>query len=165
MTQSELAAASGLTVSYLSRVENSHATPSIATLSKLAAALGKPFTALFDGPTGGEPENGCPVSLNGTCILDHRFVAHGQRAAPDTKSETYDAKQLEIMRLCNYLLHTGTHEVVSSLFVMSRSLLALSERPIDASEVLPSAASTSHDESGCVSASRTTKCRCRDDSP
>ena len=43
MTQRELAAASGLAVAYLSRIENSKVTPGITTLNKIARALSIPM--------------------------------------------------------------------------------------------------------------------------
>ena len=132
MTQSELAVASGLTVSYLSRVENNHVTPSVATLSKLATAVRQPLTAFFADGDSGQRENRCPVSLCGKCILDQHFVTRGRQVSADPKSEGYSAEQLMLLQLCNYLLHTGNREVVASLTVTLRSLLALVDRSNDA---------------------------------
>ncbi len=132
MTQSELASASGLTISYLSRVENNHVTPSVATLSKLATAVRQPLTAFFSDSDSGQRENRCPVSLCGECILDQHFVTRGRQVSAGPKSEGYSAEQLMLLQLCNYLLHTGNREVVASLTVMLRSLLALVDRSNDA---------------------------------
>ena len=50
----ELAARSGLTSTYISRLENARLSPTVATLSRLVAAMGETVTSLFTG----EPELG-----------------------------------------------------------------------------------------------------------
>ncbi len=47
----EVAARSGLTQSFLSQVERNLTSPSVASLRKVAQALGVPLAALFQGPT------------------------------------------------------------------------------------------------------------------
>lgn len=51
LTLKELAARSGLTQSFLSQVERSLTSPSVASLRKVAQAFGVPLAALFQGPT------------------------------------------------------------------------------------------------------------------
>jgi len=65
ITQRELGEVTGLAVSYLSRVENGRLTPTIPTLTKIAAALKIPLTALFDDKVTLEARDQCPVSLSG----------------------------------------------------------------------------------------------------
>jgi transcriptional regulator with XRE-family HTH domain len=50
LTLKELAARSGLTQSFLSQVERSLTSPSVASLRKVAQAFGVPLAALFQGP-------------------------------------------------------------------------------------------------------------------
>jgi transcriptional regulator with XRE-family HTH domain len=131
-SQREISIASGLAVSYLSRLENDRIIPSIRTLNRIAHALGVPLTALFDRDTGTERvREGCPVSPSGHCLLDQMFAGRGRK--PKTQTETYSPQQLEILRLCNFLLQTEDKEIFSTLSVVMKSLLALSssKRPVN----------------------------------
>lgn len=123
-TQQEVSQLTGLAVSYLSRLENNRVTPSIRTLSKISKALQVPITAFFDSEPVLEESDRCPVSTSGTCILDQMLVTRGRK--PNGHGEGYSPHQLEILRQCNFLLHTGDREIVASLTTMMKSLLALS---------------------------------------
>ena len=123
MTQRELGEVTGLAVSYLSRVENGRLTPTLPTLTKIADALSVPLTALIDAKEILEAKDQCPVSLSGRCLLDHPFTGSGKR--PKKGVETYSREQLEALRLCNFLLHTGDKEVLRTLLTMLKGLLAL----------------------------------------
>ena len=125
ITQRELGEATGLAVSYLSRVENGRLTPTLPTLTKIAGALSVPLTALFDATTTLEARDLCPVSLSGRCILDHLFVGRGKR--PTKGVEAYSREQLEALRLCNFLLHTGDKELLHTLLMILKGLLALKQ--------------------------------------
>lgn len=122
-TQREICRETGLAISYLSRLENNHINPSVRTLGKLAPALGVPLTAFFDGEPVLEPADRCPVSSSGRCILDQLFVASGRKAQKPV--ESYSRQQLEMLRLCNFLLHAGDRDIYNALSTMMRSLLAL----------------------------------------
>lgn len=113
----------GLAVSYLSRVENGRLTPTLPTLTKIAGALSVPLTALFDATATLEARDVCPVSLSGRCILDHMFVGRGKRPAKGV--EGYSREQLEALRLCNFLLHAGDKDLLRTLVMMLKGLLAL----------------------------------------
>jgi transcriptional regulator with XRE-family HTH domain len=52
ITLDQLAAATGFSKGYLSKIENSHKVPPIGTLSRIAAALSTDITALLNAPTG-----------------------------------------------------------------------------------------------------------------
>jgi DNA-binding XRE family transcriptional regulator len=124
ITQRELGEATGLAVAYLSRVENGRLTPTVPTLTKIANALSVPLTALFETTTL-EARDACPVSLSGRCILDHPFDGRGRKV---TKSvEGYSREQLEALRLCNFLLHTRDKQLLRTLLMMLRGLLALKQ--------------------------------------
>jgi transcriptional regulator with XRE-family HTH domain len=116
----------GLAVSYLSRVENGRLTPTLPTLTKIAGALSVPLTALFDATATIEARDLCPVSLSGRCVLDHPFVGRGKRSKKGV--ETYSLEQLEALRLCNFLLHTGDKELLRTLLTILKGLLALKQR-------------------------------------
>jgi DNA-binding XRE family transcriptional regulator len=115
----------GLAVSYLSRVENGRLTPTLPTLTKIAGALSVPLTALFDATATIEARDLCPVSLSGRCVLDHPFVGRGKRSKKGV--ETYSLEQLEALRLCNFLLHTGDKALLRTLLTILKGLLALKQ--------------------------------------
>ncbi len=119
-TQQQVSELTGLAVSYLSRLENDRMSPSIRTLTKISEALGVPLTSFFDAKPMLEAKDRCPVSLSGRCILDQLFVGQGRR--PETNLESYSPQQLEILRACNYLLHTGDKEFVKMLSLLMKSL-------------------------------------------
>lgn len=122
-SQQDLCDRTGLAVSYLSRLENGKITPSIPTLKKVADAFGVPLTAFFDHNVPLPPKDEtCPVSLSGKCILE---LAHARnRVKVNGQTESYTDKQLEILRECNYLVHTQDKEVLVALSTMMKSLLA-----------------------------------------
>ncbi len=119
-TQQQVSELTGLAVSYLSRLENDRMSPSIRTLTKISEALHVPLTSFFDGKPLLEAKDRCPVSLSGRCILDQLFVGQGRK--PGMNVESYSPQQLEILRLCNALLHTGDKEVVTMLSLLMKSL-------------------------------------------
>ncbi len=125
MTQRELGEVTGLAVSYLSRVENGRLTPTLPTLTKIASALSVRLTALFDATATLEARDECPVSLSGRCLLDHPFVSRGKK--PTKGVETYSREQLEALRLCNFILHTGDKQLLGTLVTILKGLLALKE--------------------------------------
>ena len=125
VNQRELGEVTGLAVSYLSRVENGRLTPTLPTLKKIAGALSVPLTALFDAEANLEAKDQCPVSLSGRCLLDHPFVGRGRESLEGV--ETYSREQLEALRLCNFLLHTGDKELVRTLSMTLKGLLALKQ--------------------------------------
>lgn len=122
-SQKALAEATGLAVSYVSRIENGHVVPTVRTLARIAAGLGVPTAALLESEPARDSEDRCPVSLSGRCILDQLFVARGRR--PRMASEGYSARQLEVLRTCNALLHTRNPDVLSALATLSKALLEL----------------------------------------
>lgn len=124
-TQRELARASGLAASHLSRLENDRLTPTAATLGRIADALGQSVAKFFEAEGRLDTADRCPVSLDGKCVLDHSFVAQGRR--PNQRGESYSARQLEALRLCNFLLHQPDLQVRQAFATLVESLLALSE--------------------------------------
>ncbi len=119
-SQGQVSQLTGLAVSHLSRLENDRVTPSIRTLTKISEALHVPLTSFFNDKPILEAKDRCPVSLSGRCILDQLFVGQGRR--PETNLESYSPQQLEILRLCNSLLHTGDKETVKMLSLLMKSL-------------------------------------------
>jgi transcriptional regulator with XRE-family HTH domain len=129
LTQRDISEETGLAVSYLSRLENGRITPTIPTLSKIAQALGVDVTAFFGQETQTDTDDKCPVSSSGRCVLDQLLVGRGRK--PDTRWEGYTPQQLDLLRLCDFLIHTGDKDILSSLSTLLEALLSLSgsERP------------------------------------
>ena len=129
LTQRDISEETGLAVSYLSRLENGRITPTIPTLSKIAQALGVDVTAFFGQETHTDTDDKCPVSSSGRCVLDQLLVGRGRK--PDTRWEGYTPQQLDLLRLCDFLIHTGDKDILSSLSTLLEALLSLSgsERP------------------------------------
>lgn len=124
-TQQELANSSGIAVSYLSRVENDRIAPTVRTLGRIATALRVPVASFFAADEILEASDRCPVSLSGKCILDQVFAGRGQDPAPHV--ESYSPQQLQALRLCNFLLHARDRELLRTLIMILKSLLALNE--------------------------------------
>lgn len=124
LTQRELGQAAGLAVAYISRIENSRLTPSIPTLDKIARTLEVPMSAFFEhSPL--EAKDLCPVSLSGKCILDQQHVS--RRRQPKHGAEGYTQEQLEILRLCNLLLHSRDKELLRTFRTLIDGMLALKQ--------------------------------------
>ncbi len=123
-TQREISEETGLAVSYLSRLENGRITPTIPTLSKIAKALKVNVTAFFGQEPAIEPGDRCPVSTSGRCVLDQLLVGRGRK--PDMKWEGYTPQQLELLRLCDFLIHSGNREILNSLGTVMEALLTFS---------------------------------------
>lgn len=123
-TQREISEDTGLAVSYLSRLENGRITPTIPTLSKIAKSLNVDVTAFFGQEAPLESGDRCPVSTSGRCVLDQLLVGRGRR--PETHWEGYTPQQLELLRLCDYLIHSGDKEIMNSLTTVLEALLAFS---------------------------------------
>jgi transcriptional regulator with XRE-family HTH domain len=119
-TQREVSKVTGLAVSYLSRLENDRVVPSVRTLTKISTAFRVPVTAFFHPEPVLEPGDRCPVSLSGRCILDQVFLGRGRK--PKMSAESYSREQLEILRLCNFLVHTGNKDVMTTLSTVLKSL-------------------------------------------
>jgi transcriptional regulator with XRE-family HTH domain len=124
-SQREVAESAGLAVSYLSRLENDRIAPTVRTLNRVADALGVSLSALFEPLSVLEAADRCPVALSGKCILDQVFAGRGPNPKGDV--ETYSPQQLQALRLCNFLLHTGDKELLQALMTMLQSLLTFSE--------------------------------------
>ena len=61
MTLERLAAATGFTTSYLSKIENAKKVPPIGSLSRIAVALGSDIAGFFDSAVGGRDAGACVV--------------------------------------------------------------------------------------------------------
>jgi DNA-binding XRE family transcriptional regulator len=124
-TQRDISDDTGLAVSYLSRLENGRITPTIPTLTKIAHALGVDVTAFFDQVPIATSADRCPVSNSGRCVMDQLLVGRGRR--PSSRWEGYTPRQLELLRLCDSLLHTGDRQILSSLGTLLEGMVTLAQ--------------------------------------
>ena len=128
-SQREVAEATGLAISYLSRLENGHVNPSVGTLARISEAFGIPLSCFFDGESVLETGDRCPVSPSGRCILDQPFVNRGRK--PKSELESYSPQQLRVLRMCSLLLQTGQPHIVRSLNILIESLFTLASSSDD----------------------------------
>jgi transcriptional regulator with XRE-family HTH domain len=121
LTQRELARRTGLAVPFLSRVENDRAEPSVRTLERLAAGLEVTLGDLIDTHAG-PLRTVCPVSHSGRCVAE-LVLRPGPRS--QVRGEAYTPRQVQVLRLANYLVQFGTGEVQASLELVMRAMLRL----------------------------------------
>ena len=121
MTQQDLSKRTGLAASYLSRVENRRLEPSPRTLRRIAGALGVPMSELFQEQPAQLGTLQCVVTTTGKCIGEMLRSAHGQPADPSR--EAYSPRQLQLLRIANYLIETGGARLLDSLEVVLSALL------------------------------------------
>ncbi|MBI4476661.1 MAG: helix-turn-helix transcriptional regulator [Acidobacteria bacterium] len=120
-TQQEVARRTGLAVPFLSRLENARAQPSITTLERLAEGLGVTVGDLLEtGP--GRARTACPVSRTGRCIAE---LIYRPGRTTVWQAERYSAKQIELLRLCNYLVQFGGPSTLVALETVMRAMLKL----------------------------------------
>src|SRR3989442_7534406 len=94
MTLERLAAATGFTTSYLSKIENAKKVPPIGSLSRIAVALGSDIAGFFDSAVGGRDAGACVVRASerrpvvrgwtafGYDYLSLAFQEHDQKMEP-----------------------------------------------------------------------------------
>ena len=121
LSQNAVAHRAGLAASYLSRIETGKIQPTVPTANKIAAALRVSLGELL-GPRPAKLGNqGCPVSANGTCMLDlmdpkWEFRRHG-------REERYSPRQLRLLRRFTALVREGQPEVLRGVELLVGSLL------------------------------------------
>jgi transcriptional regulator with XRE-family HTH domain len=125
LTQQELSDRTGLAASYLSRIENRHLEPRPQTLRKIALALGVPMSELFQERPLQMGALQCVITSSGNCVMDLLQSAHGKRER--SGRESYDPRQLQLLRMANYLIQTGDHRLLDSLDLMFGALLGFEQ--------------------------------------
>ncbi len=121
LSQRDLSERTGLAGSYLSRIENRHLEPRPNTLRKIASALQVPVSELFQERDSQLGTLQCLVTTSGTCILDLLRSSRGKQ--PDPHAEHYNPRQLQLLRMANYLIQTGDARLLDSLDVLLEALL------------------------------------------
>ncbi len=122
MSQSELGRRTGIAGSYLSRIENRHIDPRPTTLRKIAGALGVPLSELFREGTTSAPLSQCAITSSGNCIME--MLKNRPRHGTLPGTEHYSARQLQLLRMANYLVQSGDARMLDTMDVLLSSLLA-----------------------------------------
>lgn len=126
MTQKDISERTGLAGSYLSRIENRHLEPSPRTLRKIAAALDVPVSELFQDRTAQLGSLQCVITTTGNCVMD---MLRSSRAKPgEGHVESYSPRQLQLLRMANYLIQTADARMLDSLEVLLDALLNAERR-------------------------------------
>jgi hypothetical protein len=109
-------------------MENDNHDPSVGTVRKVAEALNLPLSLFFSSRPSLDCGDRCPVTLTGGCILDELSAETQDLCKPNGGS--YTPEQLQILQQCNYLLHSGDNEILSTLRTTITSLM-ISVEPVN----------------------------------
>lgn len=121
MSQRELSQRSGIASSYLSRIENRRLEPRPKTLRRIAAALEVPLSELFREGPAGQTGSRCAITVSGNCLMD--MLASRRRRVVRPGVESFSPRQLQLLRMANYLVQTGNTRLLDALDVLLASLL------------------------------------------
>lgn len=121
MRQRELSQRSGIASSYLSRIENRRLEPRPKTLRRIAAALEVPLSEFFREGPAGQTVSRCAITVSGNCLMD--MLASRRRRAARPGVESFSPRQLQLLRMANYLIQTGNTRLLDTLDVLLASLL------------------------------------------
>jgi transcriptional regulator with XRE-family HTH domain len=121
LTQRVLSERTGIATSYLSRVENRRLEPRPKTLRKIAEALGVPVAELFEETPTAHEAHRCAITASGNCIMELLRSERGKRAR--TALESYSPRQLQLLRVANYLIQSGDPRLLETLDVLLGALL------------------------------------------
>ncbi len=120
LTQRQLSERSGIASSYLSRIENRRLEARPKTLRRIAEALGVPLSELFQETPPGHTVGQCPITASGNCIMD--MLQNRERGTPQRGSESYLPRQLQLLRMANYLVQGGNTRVLDALELLFNAL-------------------------------------------
>jgi transcriptional regulator with XRE-family HTH domain len=90
LSQGEMQKRTGILRSYLSRVENGHTVPSLATLQRLASAMGVALSDFF--AANGQPTEGAPAAAMAASASDpaNQYLAELKTLLPQLTSQQRD---------------------------------------------------------------------------
>jgi transcriptional regulator with XRE-family HTH domain len=126
MTQEQLSGRTGLAASYLSRIENRHIEPRPNTLRRIAVALGVPVSEIFQERPAQLGTLQCVITSSGHCVMDLLRSSHGKQVS--TAEESYTPRQLQLLRMSNYLIQTADKRLLDTLDVLLGALLNAEQR-------------------------------------
>jgi DNA-binding XRE family transcriptional regulator len=135
MSQQRLGELTGLAASYLSRIENRHLEPRPRTLSKIAVALGVSISEIFQDRPSQLGTLQCVITSSGNCVMNLLHSSHGKRLHPNP--ESYDPKQLQLLRMANYVIQTADKRILDSLEVLLGALLNAEQNRVAGTPPVP----------------------------
>lgn len=121
LSQRDVAHRAGLAASYLSRIEAGRIQPTVPTANKIAAALNLSLSELLAPRPHNLAKRGCPVSGNGTCLLD--LLDPKWEFQPKGSGEGYSPGQLRLLRRFAALLREASPELTKGLELLVGSLV------------------------------------------
>lgn len=121
MSQRQLSQRSGIASSYLSRVENRRLEPRPKTLRRIAGALGVPVSELFEERLSGAGAPQCAITVSGNCIME--MIHSGRRKLPRPGTESYSPRQLQLLRMANFLIQSGNARLLDTLDMLFGAFL------------------------------------------
>jgi transcriptional regulator with XRE-family HTH domain len=128
LSQRQLSERSGIASSYLSRIENRRLEPRPKTLRRIAAALDVTVSELFEERLGSPAGVRCLITASGNCIMDLLRSRRGKAAG----REGYTLRQLQLLRMANYLIQTGEARMLDALDLVLGALLSTRGGPAGA---------------------------------
>jgi len=135
LTQQQLSDLTGLAASYLSRIENRHLEPRPHTLSKIALALGVPMSEIFQERSTQLGTLQCVITSSRNCIMNLLHSNRGKRVQPP--GESYNPRQLQLLRMANYLIQTADRRLLDALDVLLGALLDTERHKTPSSAKIP----------------------------
>ncbi|MCA9319883.1 MAG: helix-turn-helix transcriptional regulator [Planctomycetes bacterium] len=123
LTQATLGGRAGVATSYFSRLENGRVQPTMATISRIASALGVSLADLvrFADEPEGKRLHACPVSGSGECIGE--LIRSGRGQKPKVSKPTYGPEELRLLRMTELIARDGSAEVRTTLTVVLEGLV------------------------------------------
>ena len=88
LSQGEMQKRTGILRSYLSRVENGHTVPSLATLQRLASAMGVALSDFFS--TNGQPADGAAAAASAPADPANQYLSELKTLLPQLTSQQRD---------------------------------------------------------------------------
>jgi len=125
LSQRQLSQRCGLASSYLSRIENRRLEPRPKTLRRIAEALAIPVSELFEEQPRDEKQT-CAITASGRCIMELLRSGGGRKSRG--RVEGYTRRQLQLLRMANYVIQSGDVRLLTALDVLLNGLLATAEK-------------------------------------
>lgn len=122
MSQRQLSERSGIAGSYLSRIENRRLEAGPKTLRKIAEALGVPLSDLFQESPTAHSLSQCVITASGNCIME--MLANRHRKSAHVETESYSSRQLQLLRMANYLIQSGNSRILDTLDLLLSALIS-----------------------------------------
>jgi len=135
LTQRELGLRSGIASSYLSRIENRRLEPRPKTLRRIADALQVPISDLFQEGGSAQLSAQCVITSSGRCIMELLRSRRGKLVP--VHYENYSPRQVQLLRMANYLIVTGEARVLDALDTVLGAMLAASGKRARSGLVTP----------------------------